>query len=451
MSWPWNELGLPGPAGPEDVRHAYAQRLKQVHPEEDPEGFQRLHHAYQAARRLARAYTRSAPLPKHPQEPGTEDQAREFSLFQDADGGAIQEKGSGQKSPNWDFETLLSQGEAEPWPEDAPWDEEESAWVPPVYQTGKPRLRLSDGQKFLLFCTALILIAILCNLPAWLSESTATKAARTQRWLEQVYDIQLVSSKANPTREEDRFLYWLKDDPDVCFQAIWSDDGPYHTNFANAMLFWEMKAFAQEWPDYPLWFDPEMTDREGEGASGGSPPCLFLFQVPLEGAEDFLAALGDRLQKLAQTDWYLQQPPDYLVSLAHGKAILCTYDSSSQDMPTAQELLTYYQDSLCGPLLEDLLFQQDVVLWDYLSEENLIWANTGEGSVLEYDGWWISCRGTGRDGTDLTMYYFLREDYTALYCIPATVLDHMDEAFTLSCTETLTMSCGRPIEIYRII
>ena len=47
MSWPWNELGLPGPAGLPDIRSAYAQKLKTAHPEEDPEGFQRLHAAYQ--------------------------------------------------------------------------------------------------------------------------------------------------------------------------------------------------------------------------------------------------------------------------------------------------------------------------------------------------------------------------------------------------------------------
>lgn len=445
MAWPWSELGLPGPAGPEEVKHAYAQTLKQVHPEEDPEGFQRLHQAYQAARRMARTFVRSAPIGT---QPATEDDPDFEDLSSQPDDTDTQEEVPGQ---NWDFETLFAQAdeeEDEPW-EEEPW-EEESAWVPPVYAPPKAR-RLSDGQKFILFCTALIFIAILCNLPAWLSESTASKATQAQRWLEQTFQVQLVSAKGNRTREEDRFLYWRKDDPDVCFQVIWSKDGPYRTNYANAMVFKELKDFSQAWPDYPLWFDQGMTDQVGEGADGGSPPCLFLFQVPLEGAEDFLQALGDRLQELAQADWYVLQPPEYLVALAHGEAILCSYDSADRDMPTAEELLSYYQDSLCGPLLEDLLFQQDVVLWDFPDKEKLVWANTGEGSVLEYDGWWISCRGTGRDGADLTMYYFLRDDYTALYCIPSSVLDNMDEGFTLSCTETLTMSCGRAIEIYRII
>ena len=61
MNWPWSELGLPGPADLAAVRHAYAERLKTTHPEEDPEGFQRLNEAYQQARRLARKGGGAAP------------------------------------------------------------------------------------------------------------------------------------------------------------------------------------------------------------------------------------------------------------------------------------------------------------------------------------------------------------------------------------------------------
>lgn len=65
MNWPWNALGLPGPADLAAVRRAYAGRLKTTHPEEDPEGFQRLHEAYQEARRLARKAGGTAPAPEN--------------------------------------------------------------------------------------------------------------------------------------------------------------------------------------------------------------------------------------------------------------------------------------------------------------------------------------------------------------------------------------------------
>ncbi|MDE7244922.1 MAG: hypothetical protein K2O18_13245 [Oscillospiraceae bacterium] len=51
--WPWSELGLDGPSALGEVKRAYAQKIKTAHPEDDPEGFSRLHRAYQAARQLA--------------------------------------------------------------------------------------------------------------------------------------------------------------------------------------------------------------------------------------------------------------------------------------------------------------------------------------------------------------------------------------------------------------
>ena len=71
MSWPWSELGLPGPSDLATVRHAYAECLKTTHPEEDPEGFQRLNEAYQQARQLARRGGRSAQRPTPPTAPLT--------------------------------------------------------------------------------------------------------------------------------------------------------------------------------------------------------------------------------------------------------------------------------------------------------------------------------------------------------------------------------------------
>lgn len=459
MSWPWSELGLSGPASPEEIKHAYAQRLKDIHPEENPDGFQRLHRAYQVARRLTQTSI------SHPQQ-GDSQPHSGFSSFQAestsaspdlasqetnegssaADDDSIESSHS--QTPHWDFDTLLSQ---EPEPEEDI-SEEESAWVAPVYRTQSPRrLRLTDSQKAIVLIAVMFIIAIILNWPVVSPNDTASKAAATQTWLENTFQIPLVSSSGNKDREEDRFLYWSKEDPDIRFQAILEEDGSIHTNYTNAVLFHEMKAFSQAWPEYPLWFDLEMTDSTGEGAEGGSPPYLFLFQVPLEGAEEFLSALGEQLEQVAHTDWYIQQPPEYLVALAHGEAILCSYDSTDQEMPSRKELLTLYQEELCSPLLEDLLFQQDVVLWDYPDDKNLVWVDSGPGWVLDENGWWISCRGTGREGRDLTMYYFLRDDYAAVYCVPAEVLDEPETMITLSCMETRTMPCGHEVEIYRIL
>lgn len=127
MSWPWNELGLDGPASLEEVRRAYAQRVKEVHPEEDPEGFQRLHTAYQQARQQARRAKRAGqtaavgpqepkprrPVPSEPEQ--KEENPLDFSaLFQqDTQQKEEEPREPEPQEPELDFETLLNQGDQE--------------------------------------------------------------------------------------------------------------------------------------------------------------------------------------------------------------------------------------------------------------------------------------------------------------------------------------------------
>lgn len=128
MSWPWSELGLPGPADLRSVRQAYAQRLKTTHPEENPEGFQRLHEAYQLACRIARQTARAsqpaaAPDPPDPPEAAEETAAPNPRSVEQAPDGASQRDGGApsehhrqvpeQPPSDWDYERLFAEGEAE--------------------------------------------------------------------------------------------------------------------------------------------------------------------------------------------------------------------------------------------------------------------------------------------------------------------------------------------------
>lgn len=139
MSWPWSELGLEGPAELPEIRRAYAQRLKTTHPEEDPEGFQRLHDAYQEASRQARR-RRRAQAGETPPEPATdpcaarEDGRREapaekpeaVSARRQAppeESGERPEEDeepvgpgtpeSSEKTADWDYDRLFAEGEEE--------------------------------------------------------------------------------------------------------------------------------------------------------------------------------------------------------------------------------------------------------------------------------------------------------------------------------------------------
>ena len=122
MSWPWNELGLDGPASLSEVRHAYAERTRVLHPEEDPEGFQRLHQAYQEARRLARS-SQAAPPPEEPSQGGPQTKppvtSRRSTEPEASQSDLHQEEGTQASKNGWDFHDLLG--------EDAPMNSEEKA------------------------------------------------------------------------------------------------------------------------------------------------------------------------------------------------------------------------------------------------------------------------------------------------------------------------------------
>lgn len=152
---------MDGPSTPEEVRRAYAQRTKQTHPEEDPEGFQRLHRAYQEARRMAKRAnaaggesaehaekqkieqlrklqnepkerTQKAPDPdktkEGPKESGSWDYDRLFeeeakTRKQKAPGPDEESKGP-KEQQNWDYDKLIEQEtkikkKKSPGPEDA--------------------------------------------------------------------------------------------------------------------------------------------------------------------------------------------------------------------------------------------------------------------------------------------------------------------------------------------
>ena len=62
----WEILGIPPTTDLGAIRHAYAEKTRACHPEDDPEGFDRLHTAFQEATQYARRSRR--PAPAAPQE-----------------------------------------------------------------------------------------------------------------------------------------------------------------------------------------------------------------------------------------------------------------------------------------------------------------------------------------------------------------------------------------------
>ncbi len=124
--WPWSELGLPGPAELPEIRHAYAGRLETTHPEDDPEGFQKLHSAYTLACRIARQNRRHSERPVPPDRPP-----------QDAPGPAPAEAdGSSRPAHGWNEDLIraLEASAATRRPEAGQDDETAESYDQPLHQ-----------------------------------------------------------------------------------------------------------------------------------------------------------------------------------------------------------------------------------------------------------------------------------------------------------------------------
>lgn len=80
----WTTLGIAPTNEVDDIRRAYARRLKQVHPEDDPEGFQALRSAYEQASNMARRGW-AAPVVA-PSEPADDDEYNDDDGFMEHGG-----------------------------------------------------------------------------------------------------------------------------------------------------------------------------------------------------------------------------------------------------------------------------------------------------------------------------------------------------------------------------
>ena len=124
MSWPWSELGLDGPCDSGQVKRAYALRVKAVHPEEDPEGFQQLYAAYQTARRIAQAAGQDARILMEEMECASAERRYEYdTLFQEQTVPPGPEAG---QSGSFDYDALFAEEDLEIPPPEPPPDSEDA-------------------------------------------------------------------------------------------------------------------------------------------------------------------------------------------------------------------------------------------------------------------------------------------------------------------------------------
>ncbi len=87
----WAELELEPTADIRAIRHAYARRSRDCHPEESPEEFQQLHDAYEAALRWAKQHAAAEPAPIPTPPAAAPSQQPESSDFENPEEPEIQE------------------------------------------------------------------------------------------------------------------------------------------------------------------------------------------------------------------------------------------------------------------------------------------------------------------------------------------------------------------------
>lgn len=551
MSWPWSELGLPGPAGLPEIRRAYARRLKTTHPEEDPEGFQRLHAAYQEAGRQVRRSARAAREPPEEKDPEKESDWS-YGKFPEEKTENPPERAS--PSADWDYERLFAEGEAEArearrrkleelrrrnkdryaaqeaerYRRTA--DEEES-WAAVMaavhalellYTNGAPLLQwrrfLNDPvfwnvranldfvfalEDFLeqhpdlppdirraifaaygfergpgnpvykrlfrllnvdprerrrmrrakshwrntwrsfpvwrkavcMLCFAILAVFFFTGAAvnfrtAW-RDFTQRRAAeeweaKSLAWLEEDFGEPFVQA------DRENHLYTPASDPTLYFWVL--PDGErrpdgqpgYRTDYPHIRVMRAMKDFAEEW-DLGLEFD-----SAGEGYSGktGDAPGAYLFDLPLEGAEEAISALGILTRELAIQDWN-HVPADagreeniveYQIFLCHNG--LSFYDSIStrEGGYDADVVLARYETA--GNAYCRYIVENSGLAAGHMGEDSYVLLDWGTAE-LEDGHTFFLVAGLDKESREPLVRYLMAVGGRSIFCVPESKLENI--------------------------
>lgn len=411
MTWPWSELGLSGPADLRAIRRAYAQRLNTTHPEDDPEGFQRLHAAYQEASRQARGAA-----PQEAAEPAPHTAWKDEPVREQAEpwssGGPLEppdapepppERGG---EPDWDYERLFAEGEAE---------------AREARRRDNRREAKSGWRSDSLRRKALILVCFAAVfLTAGWAVSLRTARREAQRleellpqWLEEDYGEPFIHAVSND-------IFAPAADPELYFHASAqgerSDHWPgYQTNYPQVLVKRALEDFARE-RELDL-------DLAAYSHHIGDAPGSYLFNLPLLGAEEDISALGTLLEDLARQEWYLvpvdsreaeeppREPVSYTVYLCHRG--LAFYEGS-QDFQAEEALALYAQ---AGPAFCRYILDNSGLADRHLGEGTYVLQD--REAVELADGIFFQVLGADRESGQVRVQYLLDSGGGALFCIPA--------------------------------
>lgn len=422
MSWPWSELGLPGPAGLPEIRRAYARRLKATHPEEDPEGFQRLHAAYQEASRQARR-NRSAPAedsrevpPPPPETPEPREPEWDYdALLEEAEEPQVPPE---EAPPDWDFERLFAEGEAEAREarrrrQEAlrEKDKKEENWF--SRWQAQPYPRQARVVVFFVLLALGLFVTWRDLAPGGDRSPEARWTEQALQWLEEDYGEPFLHIASDdvfaPASDQD--LYFR-----VSSSGKRTEDWPgYETNYPLVLLRRALEDFAQARE-----LDLELASYSHE--IGGAPGA-YLLNLPLLGAEEDVAALGALLEDLSRRDWGPagggEDFPGATMYLCHRG--LAFYEApAGGDFDTEKALALYAQ---AGPA-----FCRYILINSGLAAEQLgggtFELQDREAVTIEEVTFFHVC-GVDKASGRTRVHYLLASGGGALFCLPPEKLDQI--------------------------
>ena len=498
MSWPWDALDLPGPSELSAIRQAYAEKLKRTRPDENPDGFQRLRNAYQAACRLARQGTDAA---REESESVTDAARRQSDGWENA-----------QNVREWDFERLFMEGEAEergrrfqklqrlrrenqfrydawePLPTETALDwlalahalsltetlaesgADGSVWnlfcqnalflrvkrrpdfvfsleallkespeipesacetlfrayefdAPPVGERYRPLYELLKARipkasltrpakrglwRSLPFALALILIVAALNLCADFVAAEDARARQVREWLREDFGRDFIRVEQwRPWAP----LAFLDTETALRFHAAW--DGPrdtaqgkrgYAADYAQARMSREITAFADQW-HYAI--VPRYESRNADWR-------LSYLQIPLTGAGEGIAALGNLLSAMKTADWHKEYPPDFRLYIGWQSWSFYEYDAQTGEFD-APALRDYYERFFGADLCRIALRATGTARTD-MGNSFLLLPETGTAQVENRN--FFQVEGLENPGGRTLYHYLLSADGAELFCVP---------------------------------
>lgn len=421
MTWPWSELGLPGPAGLPEIRRAYARRLRTTHPEDDPEGFQRLHAAYREAGRQARHAARpSGEPPEAPPLPPLEEKEAEREPEAGWDCEELLEEGAEEweepQSADWDYERLLAEGEAEA-------REARRRELELLGADRRKKRRRALCAACLAALAGFLLIGWSFNLGQtyrdFIQRRSAEKwEAQSIAWLEEDFGEPFALADGENhlyTPASDSTLYfWVLPDGERA-----ADGRPgYRTDYPHMRVMRAMEDFAEKW-DLGLEFD-----SAGDGYSGktGDAPGAYLFDLPLEGAEEAISALGALTKELEAQNWnHVPAEPDREETIVEYQIFLCHNGLSFYDAISTREggfdaetVLIQYETA--GNAYCRYIVEHGGLAAKHMGENAYALLDWGTAEIE--DSTFFLVAGLDKQSLEPLVRYFMAPEGRAVFCVP---------------------------------